>query len=56
MDLLNSKVYCMLANISWNRKAKKNNLTKEDTNNKELMDKLTEELMNEIIRLRDEKI
>ena len=34
MDLLNSKVYCMLANISWNRKAKKNNLTKEDINKK----------------------
>ena len=32
------------------------NYTKEDTNNKELMDKLTNDLMNEIIRLRDEKI
>ena len=32
------------------------NYTKEDTNNKELMEKLTQELMDEIVRLRDEKI
>lgn len=30
IDLLTSRIYCMLANISWYKKAKKNNLTKED--------------------------
>lgn len=30
MDLLTNKMYCILANISWNKKAKKNNLTKLD--------------------------
>ncbi len=32
------------------------NLTKEESNNKETLDKLTQELMDEIIKLRDEKI
>lgn len=32
------------------------NVSKEETNNKEILDKLTEELMTEIVRLRDEKI
>ena len=30
MDLLNNKMYCMLANISWNKKCKKNKLSKID--------------------------
>ena len=30
--------------------------TKDDTNNRDLMDKLTKELMDEIVRLRDEKV
>ena len=33
-----------------------NKYNKDDTNNKELMDKLTQELMDEIVRLRDEKV
>lgn len=31
MDLLNNKMYCKLANMSWKNKVKKNNLTYEDT-------------------------
>ena len=30
MDLLNDKIYCMLANLSWNKKGKINNLTKKE--------------------------
>ena len=30
MDLLNNKVYCFLANTSWNKKARKYKLTKND--------------------------
>ena len=30
MDLLNNKIYCFLANKSWNKKSKKNKLTKND--------------------------
>ena len=33
-SFINSKTYCLLANISWKNKAKKNNLTKEDINTK----------------------
>ena len=33
-----------------------NNYTKDDTNDKKLMNDLTEKLMNEIVKLRDEKI
>ncbi len=32
------------------------NVSKEDSNNKEVLDKLTQELMDEIVKLRDEKI
>ena len=32
MDLLNNRVYVMLANYSWTKKGKKNKLTKEDLN------------------------
>ncbi len=32
------------------------NVSKEDSNNKEVLEKLTQELMDEIVRLRDEKI
>ena len=30
MDLLNDKAYCILANLSWNKKGKINNLTKKE--------------------------
>lgn len=30
IDLINSKLYCVLANISWNKKCKKNKLSKEE--------------------------
>jgi len=30
MDLLNDKIYCMLANLSWNKKGRINNLTKKE--------------------------
>lgn len=30
MDLLNDKLYCILANLSWNKKGKRNNLTKKE--------------------------
>jgi len=30
MNLLNDKIYCMLANLSWNKKGRLNNLTKKE--------------------------
>lgn len=30
MDLLNNKAYCYIANLSWNKKSKLNNLSKQD--------------------------
>ena len=30
MNLLNDKIYCMLANLSWNKKGRINNLTKKE--------------------------
>lgn len=30
MDLLNDKIYCILANLSWNKKGRINNLTKKE--------------------------
>ena len=30
MDLLNNKIYCYIANLSWNKKGRINNLSKQD--------------------------